>query len=275
MKELTKIRLHRLFLLLLLTTVSLTGCGQKKAPGVTAYTTLDEELARKLFKAFTVETGIPVDWIRLSTGECVARLEAERSNPQASIWFGGVGLGHIEAKNKGLTEPYKSPLSTMPSRFKDPDHFWAGLYASPLCFASNTEKLELYGLQAPRAWADLIKPEYRNHIQMANPGSSGTSFNTISTIIQLLGEQKAFEYLLKLDKNITHYTRSGLAPGKNMSIGEVAIAIGYTHDALRLKKGRLPHYSYFSRRRDGVRNSIHIHDKKRTGEGKCYCRPIL
>ena len=169
------------------------------------------------------------------------------TTPRPASGLAGVGLGHIEAKNKGLTEPYESSINTMPSLLKDPDDYWTGLYASPLCFASNTEKLELYGLPAPHSWADLIKPEYRNHIQMANPGSSGTSYNTISTLIQLLGEQKAFEYLQKLDNNITHYTRSGLAPGKNMSIGEVAIAIGYTHDALRLKKGRLPRYGYLSR----------------------------
>ena len=78
---------------------------------MTAYTTLDEELAREVFNAFEEETGIRVDWVRLSTGECVARLEAEKANPQASIWYGGVGLGHIEAKDKGLTTPYDSPAA--------------------------------------------------------------------------------------------------------------------------------------------------------------------
>lgn len=73
---------------------------------IVAYTTLDEPLARAVFEAFEKDTGITVEWVRLSTGETVARLEAERKNPQASIWYGGVGLGHIEAKKKGLTTPY-------------------------------------------------------------------------------------------------------------------------------------------------------------------------
>ncbi|OQY32436.1 MAG: iron ABC transporter substrate-binding protein [Spirochaetaceae bacterium 4572_59] len=229
-----------LMVLILLNMAFSTGCSREKHQRVTAYTTLDEELARKLFKAFTDETGIKVDWIRLSTGECVARLAAERSNPHASIWFGGVGLGHIEARNIGLTEAYRSPYALMPIRFRDPKFYWTGLYASPLCFESNTEKLKQYGLKPPLSWKDLIKPEYRNHIQMANPGSSGTSYNIISTLIQIFGEEEAFAYLSLLDKNITHYTRSGLAPGKNMSIGEVAIAIGYTHDALKLQKEGYP-----------------------------------
>jgi hypothetical protein len=79
------------------------------AEKVVVYTTLDEPLAREVFAFFEKKTGIKVEWVRLATGECVARLEAEAANPQASIWYGGVGLGHIEAANKGLTIPYLSP----------------------------------------------------------------------------------------------------------------------------------------------------------------------
>ncbi len=211
-----------------------SGQSEKGAGRVTAYTTLDEELAREVFKAFTEETGIQVDWVRLSTGECVARMEAEQANPQASIWYGGVGLGHIEAKDKGLTTPYSSPAANMPANFKDKENYWSGIYAGPLCFESNTRMLEKYGLTAPRSWEDLIKPEYEGHIQMANPGSSGTAYNVLATMVQILGEDRAFDYMKELDKNITQYTRSGSAPGKNASIGEVTIAIGYAHDGVKL-----------------------------------------
>ncbi len=213
---------------------------RKKSDRVTVYTTLDEELARDVFKAFTEETGISVDWVRLSTGECVARMEVEKENPQASIWFGGVGSGHLEAKNKGLTMPYNSLSAEMGFRFRDPEYFWTGIYAGPLCFESNINKLKQYGLKAPTSWKDLCSPEYYNHIQMANPGSSGTSYNVLSTLIQIYGENDAFEYLKKLHNNITQYTRSGLAPGKNVSIGEVSVAIGYAHDGIRLKNEGYP-----------------------------------
>ena len=78
---------------------------------VSAYATTEEPLAKELFDAFEKETGIKVDWVRLSSGEAVARLEAEKANPRASIWVGGVGTLHIDAKNKGLTAPYTvSPI---------------------------------------------------------------------------------------------------------------------------------------------------------------------
>ncbi|HPE41474.1 MAG TPA: iron ABC transporter substrate-binding protein, partial [Thermotogota bacterium] len=56
------------------------------ANSVKAYTTFEEPLAKEVFDAFEKETGIRVEWVRLSTGEAVARLEAEKENPQASIW---------------------------------------------------------------------------------------------------------------------------------------------------------------------------------------------
>ena len=75
---------------------------------VKAYTTMEEPLAKALFDEFEAETGIKVEWVRLSGGEAIARLEAERANPQASIWVGGVGTQHIEAKLRGLSTPYRS-----------------------------------------------------------------------------------------------------------------------------------------------------------------------
>ncbi|RPI73098.1 MAG: ABC transporter substrate-binding protein [Desulfobacteraceae bacterium] len=201
---------------------------------VTVYTSLEESFANEIFQRFEKETGIKVHYVRLATGECTARMEAEKSNPQAGIWVGGVGLGHIDAKNKGLTTPYVSPnAASIPQQFKDKDHYWTGMYVGMLCFESNTKLLKKFNLTAPASWVELCDPKYKGHVQMANPGSSGTSYNALVTLVQIFGEDKAFEMLKKLDANINQYTKSGLAPGKNASMGETTIAIGYSHDAVR------------------------------------------
>ncbi len=234
--------MNRFILLFYIVTISiiLTCCRSGDINRISVYTSLDEELARDVFKAFTGETGINVDWIRLSTGECVARLEAEKKNPQSILWFGGVGLGHIEAKIKGLTVSYLSPSVDDSLQYRDPENYWTGIYAGPLCFESNINKLEQYSLKAPTSWKEIISPEYFNHIQMANPGTSGTSYNVLSTLVQIYGEDEAFKFLKQLHNNIPQYTRSGLAPGKNAGLGEVSIAIGYAHDGLRLKNEGYP-----------------------------------
>jgi len=230
-KKVWLIGLCLVMVILFLFSANITLAKEKLA----IYTTLDEPLARAVVTAFEEDTGIEVEWVRLSGGECVARLIAEKENPQISMWYGGVGLDHIVAKEKGLTTPYESPNAVnIPDKFKDKEHYWTGIYAGPLCFASNTNLLKELGLEAPTSWADLIKPEYQGHIQVANPGTSGTAYNVLVTMVQIMGEEKAFEYLKALDKNIFQYTRSGSAPGKSAALGEVTVGIGYAHDQVKL-----------------------------------------
>lgn len=205
---------------------------------VNAYTTLEEPLAAALFARFEEETGIHVNFVRLSGGECVARLEAESANPQASIWVGGVGLDHITAKSKGLTTPYISRYSAKtPAEFKDPDNYWIGLYVGPLTFVTNLDRAAELGLAVPHSWEDLTKPEYKGYIRMANPNSSGTAYNVITTIRYIFNEDEdaMMDYMKRLDANIDQYTRSGSAPGKSVATGEIPIAIGYAHDQVKLK----------------------------------------
>lgn len=230
-------------LFLSIATVLISGYASVFAgtKSITAYTTLDEPTARAVFKQFEKETDLEVNFVRLSTGETVARLQAEKGNPQVSIWFGGVGIGHIRAKNKGLTIPYKSPAAAnLPQKYKDKDFYWTGIYAGPLTFESNVNNLKKYNLPQPQSWQDLTNPIYKGHIQMANPGSSGTAYNVLATVVQVFGEEKAFEFMQKLDANITMYTRSGSAPGKHAAIGEVSIAIGYAHDGVKLITNGFP-----------------------------------
>jgi len=207
---------------------------------VSAYTTLDEPLARILFDLFERETGIKVNWVRLSGGEAVARIEAESANPQASIWVGGVGLDHITAKTKFLTTPYISrQAANTPVQYRDPENYWIGLYVGPLVVSTNLDRARALGLTPPKSWADLLKPEYKGYIRMANPNVSGTAYNVITTIRYIFNkdEDAAFDYLRRLDANIDQYARSGGAPGQSVAIGEIPIAIGYAHDHVRLKDG--------------------------------------
>lgn len=211
---------------------------------LTLYTTLEEPLAKALFDEFKKETGIRVKFIRLSTGEAVARMEAEQKNPQVSIWVGGVGLGHIKAKNKGMTLSNQSSqaFQKMPEAFKDPEGYWVGIYVGPLVFATNQKRAKEMGIEPPKSWEELADPKYKKMIRVAHPSTSGTGYNVITTIVHLFGnnEEQAFSYLKKLTTNVNRFTKSGSAPGKDCSIGETTIAIGYRHDLLRLKEQGAP-----------------------------------
>ncbi len=208
------------------------------ADKVSAYTTLEEVFAQEIFDAFTADTGIKVEWVRLASGEAVARIEAEKENPQASIWVGGVGTLHINAKNKGLTVPYRSRVAekNVPARFRDPENYWCGLYLGSIAFAMNTNRGKDLGLTMPTKWADLLKPEFAKNVRVANPATSGTGYNVVTNVIRICGgdEDKGFEFLKKLNASIDQYAKSGSAPGKSCAIGEIPVAIGYLHDLVKL-----------------------------------------
>ena len=184
---------------------------------------------------FEKSQGVKVNMTLKGSGEAIAQIMAERANPKTDLWFGGTGDPHLQAAEQGLTMEYKSP--TLPKL-----HDWAqkqaeqsgyrtvGIYSGPLGFGYNTELIAKKKLPIPKTWGDLLKPEYKGEIQSANPSSSGTAYTMIATLVQLMGEDKAFDYLKKLHGNIATYTRSGTGPIKAVARGESTISISFVHD---------------------------------------------
>jgi iron(III) transport system substrate-binding protein len=184
---------------------------------------------------FEKSQGVKVNMTLKGSGEAIAQIVAERANPKTDLWFGGTGDPHLQAAEQGLTQEYKSP--SLPKL-----HDWAqkqaaqsgyrtvGIYSGPLGFGYNTELIAKKKLPIPKTWGDLLKPEYKGEIQSANPASSGTAYTMIATLVQLMGEDKAFEYLKKLHGNIATYTRSGTGPIKAVARGEATISISFVHD---------------------------------------------
>jgi iron(III) transport system substrate-binding protein len=194
---------------------------------------------------FQRETGIKVTLSNKGSGETFVQIKAEAANPKGDIWWSGTGDPHLQAADENLTVPYQSPQ--LPEL-----HDWArkqaeqsgyktvGVYAGALGFGYNTELLDKKKLAAPACWSDMIKPAYRDEIQIANPNSSGTAYTAIATVVQLFGEDKAFEYLKALHRNVNSYTRSGIAPVKAVARGETSVNIGFMHDAVTERVAGFP-----------------------------------
>ena len=75
---------------------------------LTVYGALDDALLAELVPAFEAENpGIEVDVIRDSAGPIVARLLAEKANPQADVVTGIPANALVLLKQQGMLEPYK------------------------------------------------------------------------------------------------------------------------------------------------------------------------
>lgn len=215
----------------------LAGPAPAAASEVVVYCSVNEDWCREAVVSFERQTGIKTLMTRKSAGEVYAQLRAEKSNPKADIWFGGSGDPHLQAAEEGLTEAYKSNkldelYGWAGKQAETSGYRTVGIYMGALGFGYNKNLLAKRKLEAPACWSDLIKDGFRDEVQVADPNSSGTAYTMLATVVQLMGEDAAFDYLKKLHRNVNQYTKSGAAPAKSAAQGETMLGIAFQHDLL-------------------------------------------
>ena len=201
---------------------------------LTVYGSCEEEYLAAACEHFQELYGIKVNYQRLSTGEVQAKIEEEKGNPSADVWFGGTTDPYNVVAKEDLLEPYAAQNAShlLSDMYKDPDGKWYGIYKGILGFMVNTDELTRMNLEAPADWQDLLKPEYKGLVWLSNYNTAGTAKLVINTMIQKYGHDEGIQYLVDLDKNIEVYTKSGSGPSKNVGTGECVIGIGFLHDGI-------------------------------------------
>ena len=221
--------------------LGLAGAAHGADRTLVMYCGVDEAWCRAMATTYQKVTGVNVEMTRMSAGEIYARLRAEKANPQADIWWGGTGDPHLQAAEEGLSAEYKSPelanlrdwAQNQAARAK---YRTVGIYLGALGYGYNATDFKQKKLTPPECWSDLVKPEFKGEVEMADPNSSGTAWTMLATLVQLMGEEKAFAYFKQLNKNIAEYTKAGAAPALAVGKGETLIGIAFQHDVINAAK---------------------------------------
>src|SRR4029453_9776843 len=211
---------------------------------VVIYTAIENEQIADYKKAYDKALpNVEVKMLRLSTGDIAARFMAEKDNMQADLIWGVAATNMLVFKNAGLLEPYApkgldriQPL--VPRKGNPPSWVGIDIYMSAFCY--NTEVGKKNNLPKPESWADLTKPVYKGHVVMPNPGSSGTGYLSVASILQRLGDAEGGKYLDALNTNIAEYTKSGSKPCKASAEGGGAGGAPFEYVALEMKKRGRP-----------------------------------
>ena len=207
----------------------------------TAYEENELKTFWEQFKKDLPDLAAKASYIRGSTGPTIARLEAEKANPQADVVWGVFNDYMTGAASKGLLEPYAArEASAIPARFKHPDNMWQGVTLLTVAFAVNQKKMAELKLPPPRSWADLIDPKYKGHVVMSNPSTSGTAYLLLASHAARLGEDRMWQYYDALDKNLSQVTKSGGAPGRMAASGETPIGVALAYEVEVAKKQGAP-----------------------------------
>lgn len=199
------------------------------ATNLTVYTAVEPELLPRYLKDFTARyPDITITWVRDSAGPIGARLLAEKNAPKADVVFGLALSSLLPLAEHGILEPYRpkgiEALSSGMFDTNDPP-LWVGINSWGAAICVNTKELTTKGLPEPESWQDLTNPKYKGFIATASPVTSSTMYMNVSSWIQSMGEDNAWEYMQKLHKNVKMYTHSGCKPAQMAAQGEVPIGL--------------------------------------------------
>lgn len=214
------------------------------AETLTVYTAVEAEDLKKYAARFNEDyPDIKIKWVRDSTGIVTAKLLAEKNNPKADVIWGLAATSLLLMKSEGMLQPYAPVgLEKLDPKFKDKGDtpYWTGMdaWVAAICF--NTVEAKKHGLTPPRSWSDLTQVQYKGHVAMPNPNSSGTGFLDVSSWLQMFGETGGWAFMDNLHNNIDHYTHSGSKPCKQAARGEVAIGISFAFRGAKSKAKGAP-----------------------------------
>ncbi|MCL6416941.1 putative 2-aminoethylphosphonate ABC transporter substrate-binding protein [Aestuariirhabdus sp. Z084] len=205
---------------------------------LTVYTALEADQLKAYANAFQKEhSDIRIRWVRDSTGIVTARLLAEKENPQADVVLGLAATSLLVLKDQGMLQGYKpAGVEKLSKKFVDKGEqpTWVGMDAWVASICYNTIEAKKLNLPKPTSWKDLTRPEYKGHVIMPNPNSSGTGFLDVSSWLQSFGEGQGWAYMDKLHGNIDRYTHSGSKPCKLAAAGETAIGVSFAYRGAKL-----------------------------------------
>lgn len=223
--------------------ILLMGCGgeDKNKTVLNVYTGLEEEYLNYYIDLYERKfPDVELNIIRDSQGAIAAKVLAEGENPVADVLWGLASVNLIDLAEQGrLAELDTTLLENIDPVFVDSISStpkWVGMTAWTSAIIANKYELADENLPIPQSYEDLLDPRYDDEVIMPNPASSGTGYLTVLGWISIWGEEKAWEYMDKLHKNIGQYTHSGSAPVKMVMQGEELVGIGMDSESMRLGK---------------------------------------
>ena len=223
--------------------LSLTACGTKTEPQkaastapatgkVTVYMPSPAGLSNKIAKGFEKKTGIKVEQFQGTTGEILARLEAEKSNPVADVVILASWSDGLSMKQKGELASYTPQnADKMVKDFKDNDNELFGYSASAVGVIYNKNVIP----ELSADWKELSDPKYEGKLAIPDPEKSGACKDFLAGYVSAYG----WDALEGMAKNGMKVPGANKAALEAVTTGEVGILVaGVDYNAYSaIKKG--------------------------------------
>lgn len=185
---------------------------------VTVYMPSPAGLADKLAAGFTAATGVEVEQFQGTTGEILARLEAEEANPVADVVILASWSDGLSMKQDGKLMSYTpANADKAVDGWIDEDSTLFGYSASAVGVIYNTSVIP----ELSADWSELGDAQYRNQLAIPDPEKSGACKDFVAGYVNANGWE---DFQAMADNGMT-------VPGANkaaleaVTTGEVGILV--------------------------------------------------
>ena len=175
--------------------------------------------------AFTKATGIPVKLTDDSTGPLLAKVQAEKNNPQWSVlWVdGNTAFAALDRQNQLASYTPKATFNAVGESLLPKDQSYVPTGTTTMAaFIYNATTMK----NPPKTYQDLLKPEYKGLIGMNDPSQSGPTFPFIAGLFNQLGGEgtgviQGEKFFTKLKANGLHVYPTNGNTKHALEIGEI------------------------------------------------------
>ena len=222
--------------LLLLVPLALFAGGQSEAQKtVVLYTAHEQEIIDGMIPMFEAATGIKAQVVKLGSAEVVARVRAEKDNPQCDVIW-SIGGEQLEAESDLLAPYTPKDWNKIADVFKVGTN-WLPYTGIVMVFIVNTDMVPAN--LTPQTWKDLGDSRLKGEISSARADKSGSSYMQLATVLNVYGENQGWKIYEAMLKNFVLSGSSGAVP-RFVNDGEQAVGITLEDNAYRYVEGGGP-----------------------------------
>lgn len=212
----------------LLLPLAFTGCGgEKKQPEkeLALCSSMGKELTEVIAADYGKAMGTKVHISYLPGGTQQQRFDYLRRH-KFDVWLGGTSEEYFLADEQHILQPYLAKESyKVPAELRNRSGQWTSLYLSYIALLSNKNNLHAYGLYAPETWDELLAPELKDELAMADFSLGGVSYSMLTSVWQMRGREEALRFAAKLNTQQPQYTAGFGEAVDLVYIGKKTVAI--------------------------------------------------